>query len=102
MSYKLALSYSDLLVLDINVYSHVTFAFVLMSTVVSNFNIMFGRSAGVAPEVNLREHVTHIPLPSANQAAHSGFETQKRCHDKSKTGISVALQKGLMSSKNFF
>ena len=26
------------------------------------------RSAGVAPEVNLREHVTHMPPPSANKA----------------------------------
>ena len=25
-------------------------------------------SAGVAPEVNIREHVTHTPLPSANKA----------------------------------
>ena len=58
------------------------------------------RSAGVAPEVNLRECVTHMPLPSVNNAAHSGFETQRRCHQKSKTGVSVAPQKGLMSSKN--
>ena len=33
------------------------------------------RSAGVAPAVSLREHVTHTPLPSAlrstNKAAHS-------------------------------
>ena len=33
------------------------------------------RSAGVVPEVSLREHVTHTPLPSTNKAAHSGFET---------------------------
>ena len=59
------------------------------------------RSAGVAPEVNLREHVKHTPLPSLNKAAHSGFETQRRCHQKFKTGVSVAPQKGLMSSKNF-
>ena len=26
------------------------------------------RPAGVAPEVNLRERVTHTPLPSANKA----------------------------------
>ena len=32
------------------------------------------RSAGVAPEANLREHVTCIPLSSMNKAAHSGFE----------------------------
>ena len=52
------------------------------------------RSAGVTPEMNLRECVTHTPLPSANKAAHSGFETQ-RCHKKSKTGVSVAPQKGV-------
>ena len=59
------------------------------------------RSAGVAPEVNLREHVTHTPLPSTNKAAHSCFKTQRRCHQNSKTGVSVAPQKGLMSSKIF-
>ena len=59
------------------------------------------RSAGVAPEVNLREHVTYMPPPSVNKAAHSGFETQRRHHQKSKTGVSMASQKGLMSSKNF-
>ena len=42
------------------------------------------RLAGVAPE-----------------AAHSGFETQRRRHKKSKTGVSVTPQKGLMSSKKF-
>ena len=36
------------------------------------------RSAGVAPEVNLRETCT--PLPSVNKAAHSGFDTQSKCH----------------------
>ena len=57
------------------------------------------RSAGVAPEVNLREGATHMSVSSTNKAAHSGFETQRRCHQKSKTGVSVAPQKGLMSSK---
>ena len=54
------------------------------------------QSAGVTPEVNLRitqarKHVKGI---------HSGFKTQARCHQKSKTGISVAPHKGLKSSKN--
>ena len=31
----------------------------------------------------------------------SGFETRGRHHQKSKTGVSVALQKGLISPKNF-
>ena len=43
-----------------------------------------------------------MPQTSANKAAHSGFETQRRCHHKSKTGVSVAPQKGLMSTNNFF
>ena len=55
------------------------------------------RSAGVAPEVNLRKCIRHIPLPSVNKAADPGFETQRRCRQKSKTGVSVAPQKGLMS-----
>ena len=58
------------------------------------------RSAGVTPEVNLMECVTHMPLPSSNKAAHSVFETQKRHHKKCKTGVSVVPQKGFMSSKN--
>ena len=33
------------------------------------------RSAGVIPEVNLRECVMHMPLPSKNKTADSGFET---------------------------
>ena len=33
---------------------------------------------------------------------HPGFETQGRHHPKSKTGILVAAQKGLMSSRNVF
>ena len=57
------------------------------------------RSAGVIPEVNLSEHVTHAPPPSANNASHSGLETQRRRHQKSKTGVSVTPQKGLISSK---
>ena len=36
------------------------------------------RSAGVTPDLNLRECVTRMPPPSANKAAHSGFEPQRR------------------------
>ena len=56
------------------------------------------RSAGDAPEVNLTECVTHTPPPSANKAANSGFEPQIRRHQKSKTGVSVAPQKGFIFS----
>ena len=48
------------------------------------------RSAGVTPEVNLREHVTHASVPSVNKAGHSGLETQRRHCQKSKIGVSVA------------
>ena len=60
------------------------------------------RLAGIVPEVNLRECVTYMPPPSENKTAHSGFETQRQHHQKSKTEISVAPQQRLVSSKNFF
>ena len=54
------------------------------------------RVAGVTPEVNLMGGITCMLPPSVNKDAHSGFETQKRrCHQKSKTGVSVAPQKGI-------
>ena len=62
---------------------------------------MWKRSAAVAPDVNLRECVTHMPPPSMNKAAHSGFETQMRRHQKSKIGVSVAPQKDLCPPKIF-
>ena len=52
------------------------------------------KSAEVTPEVNIREQETHTHLSS-------GFETQRRRHQKTKTGVPVAPQKGLMSSKIF-
>ena len=49
------------------------------------------RSGSVTPEMNLREHVKCMPPPSVNKAGHSGFETpQRRHHQKSKTGVSMA------------
>ena len=56
------------------------------------------KSAGVPPEMNIREFVTYTPQSSANKAAHSGFETQRRCHQKSKTG--VIRKKTLFPPKN--
>ena len=56
-------------------------------------------SAGVAPEVNIRECVTHMPLLSLNKASHSGCETQRRHHQKSKTMVSVAREKDLCPPK---
>ena len=56
--------------------------------------------AGVTPEVNLRN-----PLcagEEAHKGIHPGFETLGRCHQKSKTGVSVAPQKGLVCYKKFF
>ena len=58
------------------------------------------RLAGVTPEVNFSECVKCMPLPSATKAAHSGFETQGRHHQRSKRGVSVVPQKGCMSYKN--
>ena len=57
------------------------------------------QSAGVAPKVNLRNS-WHTGNKACKQGIHPGFETQERSHQKSKTGVSVAPQKGLMCSKN--
>ena len=58
------------------------------------------QSAGVAPEVNLRNSL-HTGDKACKSGIHSGFKTQGRHHQNSKTGVSVATQKGLMSSKKF-
>ena len=39
-------------------------------------------------------------IKHVRKRVHSGFEIQERCYQKSKTGVAVAPQKGLMSSKN--
>ena len=57
------------------------------------------QSAGVAPEVNLRNSL-HAGDKAHKQGIHPSFETQGRRHQKSKTGVSVAPLKGLTSSKN--
>ena len=53
------------------------------------------------PQSQERVTFTGTPPPSTNKTAHSGFETQRRRHQKSKTGVLVAAQKELMASKNF-
>ena len=41
-------------------------------------------TAGVAPEVNLGNMYTlRMPPPGVNKTAHSGFESQRRRHQKS-------------------
>ena len=47
------------------------------------------KSAGITTEMNT------YASASTNKAAHCGFETQRRCHQKSKTNLSVAPQQGL-------
>ena len=59
-------------------------------------SVSLGSKCGKANTVN----PYRTPLPSSNNAAHSGFETQRRRHQKSKTGVSMAPQKKIMSSKN--
>ena len=45
------------------------------------------QSAGVTPEVNLRECVTHTSPPSANKTAQSGFKTQETSPEIQSSGI---------------
>ena len=59
------------------------------------------QSAGVAPEVNLRNSL-HAGDKVRKQGLHPGFETQVRLYQKSKTRVSVAPRKGLLSSQKFF
>ena len=54
--------------------------------------LVIKRSVGVAPEVTLRNSM-HGGNKACKQGIHSGFETQVRCHQKSKIGTSVAPQK---------
>ena len=58
------------------------------------------KSAGVTPEVNLRNSL-HADDKARKRVIHPGFETQGRRHQKAKTRLSVAPQIELMSSKNF-
>ena len=57
------------------------------------------RSASVTPEMSHRECTSCMPPPSANQAVHSGFESQRRHCQKSKTGVSVAPQRTCVHQK---
>ena len=60
------------------------------------------RLVGVALEVNFREHVTHMPLPSMKKAAYSDFETLKPRGDVTRNPKQgYQAQKALMSSINF-
>ena len=45
------------------------------------------------------EHISHMSLPNANKAAHSGFETQMKSHQKSETGVSVAPKMDMCPTK---
>ena len=54
---------------------------------------------GVAPEVNLRERILHMPLPSANKAEPTLALKPRRCHQKSKAGVSVAPQMDMCPTK---
>ena len=64
---------------------------------------------GVTPEVNLRDYrsISYMPPPSLNKAGHYGFETQRRHHQKSETGVSVSqkwtyVQQKLKKNKEFY
>ena len=60
------------------------------------------RSASVVPEVDLGELYITFALHNANKAAHSGFETQRIDHQKSKIGVTVAPKKDMCPPKTFF
>ena len=47
-------------------------------------------------------HTRDKSLPSRNKAGYSGFETQRRCQQESKTRVSVASQEKDLCPPNFF
>ena len=54
------------------------------------------RSAGAAPDVNLKNPF-HAGSEVCKGGIHPDFETEGRHHKKSKTGVSVVLQKALIT-----
>ena len=59
------------------------------------------RSAGVTPEVNLREGISHTPLPSVNKATHSALKPRGDITRSPKQRYQWPNIKGFMSSKIF-
>ena len=59
------------------------------------------RLVGIAPEVNVRDPL-HASGKAQQWEINPGFETQGLCNKKSKSGVSVAPQKGLLSFNIFF
>ena len=52
--------------------------------------------ADVAPEADLREFMVHSPMQKIQLGrTHSGFETQRRRHQKPKPGVPVAPKKDI-------
>ena len=49
-------------------------------------------SVDVTLEMNLNEHVTHTPPPSANKTTHSGEETSPKVHNRAISGPQTGLQ----------
>ena len=60
------------------------------------------RSAGVTPEVNIRECVTHTHPPSVNNAAHSGFKTQEMSPEIQDRGINGPTKRTNILQNFFF
>ena len=74
---------------------------VLVTNYEQHFPLIGLTSLFLTTSTENRDCVTHMPPPSPNKASHSGFETQRTRHQKSKTRESVAQQNGLMSFNLF-
>ena len=55
---------------------------------------------GVTPEVNLREHISHMPPQSSNKAAHSVLKPGETSQEVRNRGIS-GPKNGHVSNKKF-
>ena len=50
----------------------------------------------------MSKNIYHLHFTKARKGIHPGFETQGRLHQKSKTGVSMAPRKRLVSFNFFF
>ena len=82
--------------------SHYCNHFMCESTWLSSVTMLdIKMSADVAPQMNMGNPL-HAGKEAHKQEIHPGFETKDRCHQKSKTEVSMTPQKGLLSSRFFF
>ena len=71
------------------------------SSVTGCYTWFWSKNSGIIACSCIAGSLSHTTCVETNKAAHCSFETQRRRHQKSKTGVSVAPQKDLSPPKIF-